>query len=165
MEQLTRVSNVDSCLDFVASEDPDFDASLPHCADCLRDIFLKFVLDRGGADQQHVLLNLGLDFLHPRIPIHDLPQCRLKPFIPLLIVVFIDFFLGQEQSPQALRGILVDLDLRFLHELSILVIVQVEPRLDNRVGAFAEERDLIGLQVANDHAHPLTCRCELKDVE
>jgi hypothetical protein len=99
-EHLRGEADVDRCLDLVAGEDPELDAGLLEVADRGADLVLQLVLDRGGADQLAVLLDLRLQLLHFLLAVN---RGLFRDFIslcPILVHVRGDQPPAEDERPQ-----------------------------------------------------------------
>ena len=69
VEETSRKTNVNCCLDFVSREHPHLDASPANEPYGIGNILLKLVFDGGGADEFQILFNKAINFGYLFVPI------------------------------------------------------------------------------------------------
>ena len=160
-QELARVPDVDCSLLLVAREHPDLDPSVGQVADGLRDADLQLVLNGGGAEQEHVLLDQLARCVDLLAAVDDRGRSFVVDHQPLLVLHLGQLGHRQAQRPEAVGGEPLEVLVRGLGK-GLLGLV--ETVVDDVVGALAVQLD--GPRGGpHDHGHTLPGRVEFEHVQ
>jgi len=149
-----RDRNTLGCLNLVASEHPNLNASLSQCVNCLEHILLQFVFNTSHSKELHFILERHDCFRDFLLAIAHASFSGLQTRSEVIVLGIGNQFLGDDKRSESVAGeILAELlargPLTGLHLWS-----------HNDISAFHVEDDFTTLLVFHDDAHTLRLRAE-----
>ena len=162
-QQVAGEADVDGRLDLVARQDPELDAGVGEQRDRVGDAVLQPVLDGGPAQERELALDRVGHELELLVPVLDGGGGGVVFSVPALVLLLAQLPLRDAERPQALARKGLEVLGRLEPELGLLPGLQA--RVDDAVGALAEQDDPSVLGHADDGAHALPGRVELQRVQ